>query len=235
MGNAIAKDNDTINWNNVKTDNFSESLGNKQLSNDSKLLLSKLNINLPDMPDTESENIDNIFTKYQSKSSSDDLNTTTSVENKIMNSGELSDTSPFISSEMYNYLVNKNQLGGNNKQKGGAKLDDDSSTSSTSSSSDDDSDSDKKKNKAKGKKKHETSESNSKSESENSDLSYVSSPGETEKSEDSEDSEESEQSNNSEDSDQSEELSGGSISNNNEDLPPSSINTSDINMISESS
>ena len=30
-------------------------------------------------------------------------------------------------------------------------------------------------------------------------------------------------------------ISGGSISNNNEHLPPSSINTSDINMISESS
>jgi hypothetical protein len=224
MGNAIAKDNDTINWNNVKTNNFSESLGNKHLSNDSKLLLSKLEINLPDMPDSESDNIEKIFTKYQSQPGSTDLNTTTSIDNRNMNSGELSDTSPFISSEMYNYLVNKNQLGGSNKQKGGAKLDDDSSTSSTSSSSDDDSDSESEK--KKGKKKQESSESKEESESENSDLSYVSSPGETEKSE----SEKSES-----EKSESEELSGGSISNNNEDLPPSSINTSDINMISESS
>ncbi len=220
MGNAIAKDNDTINWNNVKTDNFSENLGNKQLTNDSKLLISRLHLNIPTVNETESDNLSDIFNKYEIQPSAQNQNT-----------GELSDTSPFISSDMYNYLLNKNQISSNG-QKGGAKLDDDSSTSSTSSSESEESESDKKKNK-KSKSESEKSESeksesekseSEKSESENndSDLSYVSSPGNSDKSEKSESEEDSE-------------LSGGSISNNNEDLPPSSINTSDINMVSESS
>lgn len=209
MGNAIAKDNDTINWNNVKTDNFSENINNKQLTNDSKLLISRLQLNIPTVNDTESDNLSDIFNKYQIQPS----------VQQTQNNGELSDTSPFISSDMYNYLLNKNQI--SNGQKGGAKLDDDSSTSSTSSSSSDseESETEKKKNK---KSKSESEKSESESENNDSDLSYVSSPGNTDKSEKSESEEESE-------------LSGGSISNNNEDLPPSSINTSDINMVSESS
>ena len=117
MGNTITKDNDTLNWNNLKTDNFSDSLNNKYLSNDSKLLLSKLDINLSNILNTETDSIDNIFSKYQSQSQSisNEFNTTTSLDNK--NSLELSETSPFISSEMYNYLVKKNELNGNNNQK----------------------------------------------------------------------------------------------------------------------
>ena len=57
-------------------------------------------------------------------------------------------------------------------------------------------------------------------------LSYISSAG---------NSANSTNSANSANSANSEELSGGSISNNNDYLPPSSINTTDINMISESS
>ena len=234
MGNTIAKDNDTINWNNIKTDNLSDNMNVKHLSNDSKLLISKLQLNLPNVTETESDNISNVFTKYQSKSMNEEENTTTSV-GANMNADDLSDTSPFISSDMYNYLMNKNQSGGS-KQKGGAKLDDDSSTSSTSSSSDSEDDSDSnnsesEKPKGKNKKEKESEEQSEEQSSEelsggsdNSDLSYVSSPA------DSDNNDSSQSSNNS-----SEELSGGSISNNNDDLPPSSINTSDINMISESS
>jgi hypothetical protein len=303
MGNTITKNNDTLNWNNLKTDNFSDSLNNKYLSNDSKLLLSKLDINLSNILNNETDSIDNIFSKYQSQSQPvlNEINTTTSLDNK--NSHELSETSPFISSEMYNYLVKKNQLDGNNNQKGGALNDnvltDDSSTSETSESSESESESDsdkpkKQKSKKQKSKKHKSekpehdsdylsnseedepeseepeseepeseepeseepeskkpeskkskskkskskkpkskeynskynSKYNSNSEelskdsvSNNDNLSYVSSPG---------NSLNSTYSN-------SENLSGGSISNNNEYVPPSSINTSDINMISEAS
>jgi hypothetical protein len=228
--------------------------------------------------------------KYQTIENKYNINTTTSISDSIQ-----SETSPFISSEMYNYLVNKNQLdnniqkGGGNKQKGGAL--DESSTSNTSDSSTNMMRKCKnckqpvkaekgqkgkgkpiKVNKSKGKpevkpevKPEETkpvetkpvetkpsdtdsdydSEDNndddddddddnripnivndrknmigkettftSKNKGSNSDvLSYISSPGNS----------------------NSEELSGGSISNNNDYLPPSSINTTDINMISESS
>jgi outer membrane biosynthesis protein TonB len=296
MGNTITKNNDTLNWNNLKTDNFSDSLNNKYLSNDSKLLLSKLDINLSNILNNETDSIDNIFSKYQSQSQPvlNEINTTTSLDNK--NSHELSETSPFISSEMYNYLVKKNQLDGNNNQKGGALNDnvltDDSSTSETSESSksesESESDSDKpkkpeskkpeskkpeskkpepdsdylseedepeseepeskkpeskkpeskkpesKKSKSKKSKSKKSKEYNSKynskynsnseelskdSVSNNDNLSYVSSPGNSLNSTDS----------------NSENLSGGSISNNNEYVPPSSVNTSDINMISEAS
>jgi len=295
MGNTITKDNDTINWNNLKTDNFSDSLNNKYLSNDSKLLLSKLDINLSNIPNNETDSIDDIFSKYQSQSQliSNEFNTTTSLDNK--NSLELSETSPFISSEMYNYLVKKNQLSdNNNNQKGGALnddiLNDDSSTSETSESdSDSDYKSDKPKTKKDKSKKPESKKPESKkpeskkpeskkpeskkpepdsdylsnsekdepkpksdepdsdepdsnepesdereynskynsnsselskdSVSNNDNLSYVSSPGNSLNSTDS----------------NSEKLSGGSISNNNDYIPPSSINTSDINMISEAS
>jgi outer membrane biosynthesis protein TonB len=314
MGNTITKDNDTLNWNNLKTDNFSDSLNNKYLSNDSKLLLSKLDINLSNIPNNETDSIDDIFSKYQSQSQliSNEFNTTTSLDNK--NSLELSETSPFISSEMYNYLVKKNELNGNNNQKGGALnddvLNDDSSTSETSESFESESelDSDYKSDKPKTKKpeskkpnskkpeskkpeskkpeskkpeskkpeskKPESKKSKSKkpepdsdylsnseedepkpksdepdsdepdsdepesdereynskynsnsselskdSVSNNDNLSYVSSPGNSLNSTDS----------------NSEKLSGGSISNNNDYIPPSSINTSDINMISEAS
>jgi hypothetical protein len=297
MGNTITKDNDTINWNKLKTDNFSDSLNNKYLSNDSKLLLSKLDINLSNIPNNETDSIDDIFSKYQSQSQliSNEFNTTTSLDNK--NSLELSETSPFISSEMYNYLVKKNELSGNNNQKGGALnddvLNDDSSTSETSESFESESEldsdykSDKPKTKKDKSKKPESKKPESKkpeskkpeskkykskkpepdsdylsnseedkpksdepdsdepdsnepesdereynskynsnsselskdSVSNNDNLSYVSSPGNSLNSTDS----------------NSEKLSGGSISNNNDYIPPSSINTSDINMISEAS
>ena len=70
-----------------------------------------------------------ISLKYQSKENNYNINTTTTISESNQ-----SETSPFISSEMYNYLVNKNQLG-DTIQKGGASKLDESSTSSTSESS----------------------------------------------------------------------------------------------------
>lgn len=97
--------------------------------------------------------------------------------NRILDTAELSDTSPFISSDMYNNLI---QTGGAKLTKGGAHLrnaEDDSSTSSTSSS-DDETDKNKKKNKKT--KSDETTDSVEVTEdSNNSNLSYVSSSAHT--------------------------------------------------------
>jgi hypothetical protein len=244
MGNVINKDNDTINWNNVKTDKNSESTGPLFLSDDSKLLASKLVLNIPDVEPSESEHLDieKIFNKYQV------------VPEIQKNESELSDTSPFISSEMYKYLMNKNQLndvkvGGQLKQNGGA-IDEDSSTSSTSSSEEigskgkhNDKASKKHKKETHKKQNNETKESEE-SEVEDSDLessggasdnlSYVSSSAhEGEASENSSNSQEESKENSNEST--SESKSTQSVSNGNNEIPPSSINTSDINMISESS
>ena len=225
MGNVINKDNDTINWNNVKTDNFTSNNRNQFLSDDSKLLISKLQLNLPPVQDSESDgfsDIEKIFNKYQS------------VPQNTKSASELSDTSPFISSEMYNYLMTKNNInqqdggawgkgnGGKGKQHGGA-IEEDSSTSSTSSSND--SPSAKPKGKGKGK-KDSSSESDSGTMSGGSDnLSYISSSAHTDSG-----SYESEESGNN-----TTQSGGDSVPNENGEVPPSSINTSDINMISESS
>ena len=245
MGNVINKDNDTINWNNVKTENISESNGKLFLSDDSKLLASKLVLNIPDVNLSESDHLDieKIFNKYQV------------VPSIQKNGSELSDTSPFISSEMYKYLMNKNQLNGEIKQSGGG-IEEDSSTSSTSSSEGmsakakpNNKKENKKQKKESHKKQNESSESyevpeehDEEEHNENSDLessggasdnlSYISSSAhEGEASENSSNSQASENSNES----TSESNSTQSVSNGNNQSPPSSINTSDINMISESS
>lgn len=219
MGNVINKDNDTINWNNVKTDNFTSNNQNAFLSDDSKLLISKLQLNLPDVVASESDgfsDVEKIFNKYQI------------APQNTKSASELSDTSPFISSEMYNYLMTKNNInqqdggawGKKGKQHGGA-IEEDSSTSSTSSSGD----SPRAKPKGKGK-KESSSDSDSGTMSGGSDnLSYISSSAHTNS-----DSYESEDSGNN-----TTQSGGDSVPNENGEVPPSSINTSDINMISESS
>ena len=220
MGNVINNDKDTINWNNVKTDNISDN-NNKFLTDDSKLLISKLTLNIPNPVESEEiSDVEKIFSKYQFLNNNN--------ENKISN--ELSDTSPFISSDMYNYLMNKNKEQPN--QTGGA-IKEDSSTSSTSDSSPESESKSNENKKHINKKQNEEPSSktlsSSESEKNGDNLSYVSSSAHTEKNSDSDS--ESSKSNN-----QSTTQSGGnSVSNDNNDLPPSSINTSDINMISESS
>jgi hypothetical protein len=62
MGNTFIKDNDTINWNSLKTENIKEN----QLTDDSKLLLNRLQLNLPKLQNSETPvDIDKIFSKYQ--------------------------------------------------------------------------------------------------------------------------------------------------------------------------
>jgi hypothetical protein len=227
MGNVINKDNDTINWNNVKTDNFSDNNKNKFLTDDSKLLISKLTLNIPNPVESdEISDVEKIFSKYKV------LNNT---ENKVPN--ELSDTSPFISSDMYNYLMTKNV--DQPKQTGGA-IKEDSSTSSTSSSSDSNTNKNKKNVNHKKTSVEEPSSrtlSSSDSEKNGDDLSYVSSSAHTEKeaSESASESESASSSENNDNNNSTTQSGGKSVSNDNNDLPPSSINTSDINMISESS
>lgn len=233
MGNVINKDNDTIKWNNLKTDKISEGNDSHFLTDDSKLLASRLVLNIPDVQASESENfeIEKIFNKYQVTLGSQ------------KNGSELSDTSPFISSEMYKYLMNKNQIdevkvGGGLKQKGGA-VDEDSSTSSTSSSEamgskgKHNDKENKKKNKKQNKESTEASvEIDTESVEPVSDgLSYVSSSAHTEDKASEKSSAKSSEESNKTTSEKSDE----SVSNNNNQVPPSSINTSDINMITESS
>jgi hypothetical protein len=98
--------------------------------------------------------------------------------NRMLDTADLSDTSPFISSDMYNNLI---QTGGAKLTKGGAQLKnadaDDSSTSSTSSSDDE---TNKKKNKNKKNNSDKTTDSVEVTEdSDNSNLSYVSSSAHT--------------------------------------------------------
>lgn len=214
MGNTINKEsNDTINWKNVNTEQFSDSF-DKKLNGDANLLITRLNI--PSVETDTVSDIENIFSKYQTI-----INNTNVPKEPKENSSELSDTSPFISSEMYNFLINKSsspkkQVGGATKMEG-----DDSSTSSTSSSSE-----------TLNKKKTTDKKPKNKT-SKNSDLEYVSSSAHTE---DHTSDENNDSTNENEiSSNENTTQTGGSISNNNEDLPPSSINTSDINMITESS
>jgi len=95
--------------------------------------------------------------------------------NRMLDTAELSDTSPFISSDMYNNLI---QTGGAKGSKPFRNVDaNDSSTSSTSSSDDE---TDKKKNKNKKNKSDKTTDSVEVTEdSNNSNLSYVSSSAHT--------------------------------------------------------
>ena len=121
MGLTHSRDTDTINWNNIKTNDMSSTIPNLNgISFEAKQLLSKLN--LPEISETNSEfNSNLIFNKNDDEIS------------KELSEKDNAVSSPFISSEMYNYLVNKYNKNGN--MVGGATKDDDD-TSETSSSSD---------------------------------------------------------------------------------------------------
>ena len=230
MGSSNSKsESDTINWNNVKTENFTSNLPNfNSLSNDAKQLISSLN--LPDFTQSETSDVDisNILSKF-----------TKNTEQ----SEDLSNTSPFISSEMYDNLVNSKtseQIGGakskKNKKyknkKGGAIVDDDSDTSSTSSDSDledilESSEQDIKKNKDKKNKKRK--ESSDEDELSGGELSYISSSahtgGEYSDSHSSSDSNsvQTTSQNNSTVTDENKQMMSTSVS----------VNTTDINMVSD--
>ena len=293
MGNTFAKENsnDTIHWNSLDTDKISDTV-KMNLSNDSKLLLERIHIDLQtggaNIETEQLTDIDNIFSNFKNvvKQNSPKNSAKNSAKNSPHNSpNELSDTSPFISSEMYNLLMKPDLKNNSSVQKGGGKIEDDSSTSSTSSSSGEstvestaESGSEKPKPKSEQKNKknkkinktesNESTESNEPSESNDSNdsnessepnesnyLSYISSSaheGNTnESNETTEVPKKSIKSNNKTNksytnkrSDDYESSSDGyitshvsneesTIKNLNNKLPNSSINTSDINMITE--
>lgn len=120
MGQNNSRESDTINWNQINTNEMSSTIPNmNNISIEAKELISRLT--LPEISDSNSEfNSNNIFTN----------NLNNFNEHKIT---EYDVSSPFISSEMYNYLVNKHT---NTNMLGGAPTNnnDDSDTSATSSS-----------------------------------------------------------------------------------------------------
>jgi hypothetical protein len=131
MGASQSHNTDTIGWNNIDTNAMSSSIQNiKGLSNEASQLVAKLN--LPDIDQTSSSefNTEKILNKIN--------NSNDKIEND--KDEELSSSSPFINTDMYNYIVKQK----NNNLVGGGDIDDDSSTSSTSDSDDEDEDEDDK-------------------------------------------------------------------------------------------
>jgi hypothetical protein len=162
MGQGSSKDNsETINWNNIKTENISSAVPNfNGLSKDAKKLIASLNIPSITESETSEMNLNHILDKISNGLGSADQQKFNKLLEQVSAtaSDDLSNTSPFISSEMYEYLVNSKtseteqakQTGGSKKSKkvskpvksskskkskGGALSDDSSDTSSTSSDS----------------------------------------------------------------------------------------------------
>lgn len=195
MGLNSSKNNtESINWDKLETEQMSSTLPVlKKISNDAERLIIELNV--PKNQNTESEIEDNIFTWIKN------MDDTKDIKNE-----SFSDTSPFISSDMYKYLKDKHtdEVTSTNieSMKGGAP--NNSETSSTSSSS--------KKNKKNKNRKFTSSEESSIMSG--GELSYLSSSAHT-------------------DSNNSEEETTVSVGNNR--MLTSSINTSDINLISSDS
>lgn len=162
MGASNSKpETETINWNCIKTENVSSQIPNFNLSNDARKLIASLNIpEITESPVSEF-NIDFILEKINTGLNRQDRenfnkmleHVSSKSANTLSDNNCGSDTSPFISSEMYEYIFNnksRNQTGGakknkkakkqsKNKNKKGGSLEideDDSSTSSTSSDSD---------------------------------------------------------------------------------------------------
>ena len=100
---------ETINWNNVQTEDMGvkHTPPTKQLSLDIKELISKLQAGSSETDENFTEDI-----------------LETALKNKqppvVKNNFELSDTSPFITSDIYNYLNNTDGPFTNTKQAGGA-------------------------------------------------------------------------------------------------------------------
>jgi hypothetical protein len=149
----LSSNSDTINWDNINTENVTSALnGVNGLTNEAKELI----LNISNNTNTESEfDYNNIFETINSKLQNSDKEKL----NKALGSNYFSETSPFISDVMYNKMFNE-QAGGKPKakpkakakakpkaksktkskgksKKGGSWSDDDSSTSSTSDISSD--------------------------------------------------------------------------------------------------
>lgn len=195
MGSSKSKENTDTKWNNMKTDDISSYIPHlNSLSKDAKKLIS--NLTIPTFSETQSSefDIDKFIGNINNKLGPNDKK----AFNKIIDemSSEVSATSPFISSDVYKNMLNSTtsseqpirQVGGKRqiKKSKGKKMRggmDDSDTSSTDSDLDDlsdssdsdlDSSSDKKKKKDKRQSKHTESSQNG-----GSDLSYLSSSANT--------------------------------------------------------
>ncbi len=116
---------ETINWKNLKTEQFSDIPNLYGISAEANKLVQKINV--PELSESSSTDLDNLFLSK--------VNNTQTISANNQATENFSSTSPFISSEMYKYVMNKyqqqNMVGG-----AGNDLDDDSATTSTSSSSD---------------------------------------------------------------------------------------------------
>ena len=200
MGNFISSGQDTesLNWDKINTESMSASIPYLQsVSKDAQKLVEQLNFkNNLELEESES---DNIWTW---------LNQDSKPVNNVA-SEDFSDTSPFISSDMYNYLVNESSSDKNHEQEGG----NDNSTSTTSSS--------ERKNK---RTKHNQTRLESSEQHFNGlssdNLSYISSSAHTDHLESSVESDSSVKT---------------TVSNENKDRLSSSINTDDINLVSAES
>jgi hypothetical protein len=215
MGQSNSKNTETINWKGLNTNDMSSTIPNiNGISLEAKELISRLNI--PDISENQSEfNIDHVFHNSNSNS------------NKKNEDFDDQSTSPFISSEMYEYLINKHKNTKNTTNMIGGAKDDDDDELTTSDTTDDVESNKKDKNKLskkkvskesdeddeyteekevlKGKRKMNKKKKNKESESY---LTYVSSSAHT----------------------------GGSLTEsiqNENSYSISSVNTSDINMISD--
>jgi len=267
MGSSNSKsETETINWNNIKTENISSTMPNfNGLSKEAKDLIASLNIPTITESETSEFTVNHILDKISTSLNNEDKNKFNQLLQKVSSQttsegDDFSNTSPFISSEMYEYLVNnksseqekKNQQGGakkakkSNKSKKGGALDDDSDTSSTSSDSDleDILDSTEEEVKAKktkkDKKDHDKSKKLMKSESSahstemsGGELSYISSSTHTDR-----EFSDSDQTKDSEESKQPSESSSpanSTVTDENKNMlhTSESINTDDINMISD--
>lgn len=229
MGSGSSKNTETINWNNIRTENMSSTMpAINSLSKDAKKLIASLNI-----PAIESEtsefSLNNILDTINKNLNANDRKIFNNEFNRIVQeTSNDNNTSPFITSEMYNYLVNSKtssdmpvmQQGGNHKSSSSSS---DFSSDSSLEDLDSSSSSDKKKHDKKHHdKKHDEKPSKKESESEpasdlsGGELSYVSSSAHTDGNSDSDEVQKS-----------------VSADSNNMVSTSISVNTSDINAISD--
>ena len=134
MGNTPAKQN---NWDNIQTDAISSTIPYmKGMSKDAKILSLKLGNLLNSESEVEQNQPENVFmSKYANILQSEELDS----DNVSGNDEQLSATSPFITSDMYNAILkNQNNQTSEVNLQGGANLEGGSihKSSSTSSTSD---------------------------------------------------------------------------------------------------
>jgi len=120
MGSSNSKRDTEAMWNNIKTENMSATLPDvKGLSNDAKQLLASLN--LPQLTDTESIfDVDNILNTINSNLSKEDQTKFNDIiEQMSPGITEEISTSPFMSAEMYQNMINSKTSDDEVMQNGG--------------------------------------------------------------------------------------------------------------------